>query len=176
MNRKKEKPLVNITLTQLGTAILNFCAVSCAIIWEIPKRNFPQTPYFFSDVRVDYWKDIFKPAVSFPLIFLIIVLVLKILGLFLSFRVAKERSLIWTIGVSASTLIDVLFLWVSILWVHAALICIEDSLRYGGGPFGCEFDFRPEIWQIVVGGIFSILLIVSQAFLTRQIFTTAHGR
>jgi hypothetical protein len=172
---KKRKILLNISLTQLGITFLFICAIMFIVVWEIPRRDFPQTSLFFSDVRIDYWSDIFFPTISVPVIFIVIITVLNILGLFLSFWIAKWRSLFWVIGVLISTLVDLLFIWASILWVHGALGCIADDLRYAQ-IFGCEFNFQPELMHIAIGALFSIFIIVLQTLWGRRFFLITYTK
>jgi len=167
MNRINDKPILNITSTQIVITILSMIAVVFTLAWEIPQIDFPKTAWDSSMSHIDYWKDIFIPAISVPLFFYGIVTGLNLIWLFLSFRFSKRRNLYWVIGVSISTFVDILLMWASMIWVRNAVICIADNLRYGS-MFGCVYIFQPRLWQIVIGVIISILIVAARAVWSRR--------
>lgn len=167
MSEKKWVLIANISLSQLGIAIISLGAIVVTVVLEVPQIGFPKTHWFYSGLSIDYWRDIFFPATSIPRLVVLIVMGLNILGLFLAYWLYKRWHPSWTIWVATITLLSLALMWLSIIWVHGALRCIADDLKYGH-IFGCDFNFQPQTMHFVVGILFSTLILIAQTLWNRR--------
>lgn len=157
-----------IFIAQLGITLFSICVIALIMIWEIPQRDFPETMWWSADVAVRYWPDIFFPVIQIPIIVFVSFAGLNILGTAITFFVFSRRRMLWRMGFWLSTFADILLFWVSIVWVHSALISWAATLRYGGIFLGGWKITPPESWQVVIGAIASILLIAFKVLWERR--------
>lgn len=158
MNNFRNRPITKIALTRIVIAFLSISAVIITVILEIPERDFPKTLALISSYYINYWSDIFFPAIDVPVRVFVILMVLNTFILFFAYWLSKRRQFFWTIGVVIISFIDVLFIWVSLLFVHNGLICQVEAFR-NEDLWGCDISGLEPL-HIIIGTIFSILIVV----------------
>lgn len=171
MKKIREKPVMGVLLAQLVIAFLSVSAVIFTIMLEIPQVGFPEFSLFNSIDPIDYWSDIFFPALDLPMYVFAFLLVFNTLGIFFAFRLSKRRPYFWAIGIAISSFLNIVLIWISLWWVHNALITNANTLRYAD-QFGSGFIMRGlESWQVGVGAIFTILIVTVEVVWGRRFFT-----
>ena len=140
---------MTIAFLSLGYVILN-------AILEIPRHVFPLTSPFDSTHQIDYWLDIFLPIIKPPIYTFVFLLIFNSFGIWAAFRILKNSKSFIPVG-SFGTLIFVMFSWFGIFWTHSAIIEEERAL-WNSDRFNLGF-YKPEPWQMLIGIVFSILLI-----------------
>lgn len=156
-----------IIFQQLLVSIVQLSFIVLIVVFEIPTLNFQRISVFNYTEKIDYWKDLFYPPIDVPLIVIIFFFVINTIFLLLLNKHFKQKRSIFLIGFWLCAFSNIVLFWACLLWVHNGLLC-RVQVFANADLFFC-FDFLPpQLWQTLIGLLFSVFIIFLYIFITNK--------
>ena len=167
MNIFLRKQIAFIFFEKVFIALISTALVVLAAALELPTIDYPMFSFFDNKDIINPWSDIFLANILFVTKIFMIMMCLSFIVAVVAYWLSGRIKFIWRINIFIGIFVQVVLLWINILWVHSLLFCANQALRNEPALFGCLYA-DPTPLQFVAGVVGSIIILLFEVFYLKQ--------